>query len=193
VPGASSALAAFSVAGDSLAQGFRFVGFLPSKGAQRRLALDTCLETSEASVLFEAPHRMQALAAELAERCAATPAAQSRTVTLCRELTKQFEEVATLPAEGLPAWLAADPQRTRGEFVLVVHAQNRPTTESTLPAGALRTLGLLMSELPLKQAASLAAQISGAPRNALYDAALSMRKPANEKVRDDRGDRQHDT
>jgi 16S rRNA (cytidine1402-2'-O)-methyltransferase len=175
IPGASSALAAFSVAGDKVAQGFCFVGFLPSKGAQRRQALEDCLNTTGASVLFEAPHRVQTLAAELAERCRASPAAEARQVTVCRELTKQFEEVATLPAAGLPAWLAADPQRIRGEFVFVLHAQHPPAADSVLPDGALRTLGLLMSELPLKQAASLAAQISGAPRNALYGAALALR------------------
>lgn len=172
IPGASSALAAISVAGDAQAQGFRFVGFLPAKGAERHSALTGCAEDAQAQVLFEAPHRITTLADELAR------AAPGRRVTLCRELTKQFESIATQPAAELPAWLAADSNRTRGEFVLVLHAIPRTApadAEGAVPEAALRVLRLLAAELPLKQAVSLAAQISGAPRNALYTAGLAMK------------------
>jgi 16S rRNA (cytidine1402-2'-O)-methyltransferase len=99
-----------------------------------------------------------------------------RAVTLCRELTKQFETVVTLAAADLPAWLAADPNRGRGEFVLVVHALERAApADDALPAEVLKVLQALMAELPVKQAVGLAATITGAPRNALYDAALKLR------------------
>lgn len=168
VPGPSSAAAAVSVAGDTLGHGFTFAGFLPAKGQERQAALAATLAAGGTQVLFEAPHRIEALAEALA---AAAPA---RRVTLCRELTKQFETVATLDAAALPAWLAADPNRRRGEFVLVLHAVPPPPADGP-PADALRTLDLLLAELPLKQAVALAAAISGAPRNALYDAALARR------------------
>jgi 16S rRNA (cytidine1402-2'-O)-methyltransferase len=172
IPGASSALAALSVAGDALAKGFAFVGFLPSKGAERQLALGRCLADSGAQVLFEAPHRIESLANSLAQ------AAAQRRLTLCRELTKQFEQVHTLPAAELPAWLAADEHRRRGEFVIVLHAQAAPEeSAAALPAETLATLRTLLDELPLKQAVALAARLSGAPRNALYDAALAMKAP----------------
>ena len=100
-----------------------------------------------------------------------------RTVTLCRELTKQFETVVTLPAAELPAWLAADPNRGRGEFVLVVHARAPATpADDALPDETLKVLQVLLAELPVKQAVGLAATLTGQGRNALYDAALKLRK-----------------
>ena len=168
VPGASSAAAALSVAGDTVGQGFRFIGFLPAKGGERREALATGLADNATQVLFEAPHRIEALLAALAE------GAPARRVTLCRELTKQFETVVTMAAGELPAWLAADANRQRGEFVLVLHALPA-VVETALPPAALHTLQVLLRELPLKQAVTLAAEISGAPRNALYEQALALR------------------
>jgi 16S rRNA (cytidine1402-2'-O)-methyltransferase len=97
---------------------------------------------------------------------------------LCRELTKQFETVATLPAADLSAWLGADAHRVRGEFVLVVHAAAAPAPEAAtaLHDHALRAL---LAALPLKQAVALAAELTGAPRNALYQRALSIKGGAD--------------
>ena len=173
IPGASSAVAAVSVAGDGRAQGFRFVGFLPAKGAERRAALQAVAAGADQQVLFEAPHRIENLLAALAEGLA------GREVTVCRELTKQFETVVTLPAAELPAWLAADPHRARGEFVLVVHAlAPEAARDEGLPGEAMKVLRALLAELPVKQAVGLAATITGAPRNALYEAALALRNDA---------------
>jgi 16S rRNA (cytidine1402-2'-O)-methyltransferase len=169
LPGASSVVAALSVAGDAAADGFAFVGFAPTKANERRLWLDALAKRSrESVVLFETPHRIAALLAALAE---AMPA---RTVTIARELTKQFESVHSLVARDAPAWLAADANRSRGEFVLVLHAQ-RGEAAPVLDTEGERVLSLLLGELPLKQAVALAASISGAPRNALYQRALVLR------------------
>jgi 16S rRNA (cytidine1402-2'-O)-methyltransferase len=176
IPGASSALAAISVAGDTVGQGFCFVGFLPSKTAERRLVLERCLAAPETQILFEAPHRIESLAADLSQHLPASSARGSRQLTVCRELTKQFEATATMPAHEFVQWLAADAQRTRGEFVLVLHAMQAEAAAGPLTDDAMRTLRLLLNELPLKQAVALAAQISGAPRNAVYEAALALRK-----------------
>lgn len=167
IPGASSAVAAMSVAGDAQAQGFHFIGFLPARGGERQAALQALADAPGAQVLFEAPHRIEALARQLAEAC------PTRRVTVCRELTKQFETVATLPARELPAWLAADANRLRGEFVLVVHSE-APTATPADRADE-RLLGILLRELPLKQAVALAAEIGGSPRNALYQRALALK------------------
>jgi 16S rRNA (cytidine1402-2'-O)-methyltransferase len=173
IPGASSALAALCVAGDVRSSGFEFVGFLPSRGAERAAALHRLGQATVAQVLFEAPHRIETLARELAAL------APQRPLTLCRELTKQFESVATLSAEQLPHWLAADANRLRGEFVLVLHAPQPSDAPSTGPSvAALDMLTVLLRELPLKQAVSLAAELSGAPRNALYHAALQRKDEA---------------
>ena len=168
IPGASSAVAALSVAGDAVVGPFTFVGFLPSRAGERTRAVRQLAASPQTQVLFEAPHRIEALAAALAEGCGA------RAVTVCRELTKQFESVSTMPAAELPAWLAADAHRSRGEFVLVVHALVAVAEESDTPAfdGTLRTL---LAALPLKQAVTLAAELTGAPRNALYERALALK------------------
>ena len=169
IPGASSAVAALSVAGDSTGGPFTFLGFLPPRSGERALALKQLAANAQTQLLFEAPHRIEALAAALAGACGA------RRLTVCRELTKQFETVHSLPANELPAWLAADPNRSRGEFVLVLHAlAGDAAADTAVPAhdAALRTL---LAALPLKQAVALAAELTGAPRNALYERALALK------------------
>ncbi|WP_457332206.1 16S rRNA (cytidine(1402)-2'-O)-methyltransferase [Rhizobacter sp. P5_C2] len=168
LPGASSALVALSVAGDTITGGFEFVGFLPAKGAERQRALAAVAARASAQVLFEAPHRIEALATALAGACGARP------LTVCRELTKQFENVATMPADQLPAWLAADANRVRGEFVLVLHGQAVSSGDDE--ARATATLQTLLAELPLKQAVSLAASLTGQARNVLYEHALRLKR-----------------
>jgi 16S rRNA (cytidine1402-2'-O)-methyltransferase len=173
IPGPSSAVAALSVAGDPGEGGFRFVGFLPARGSERALALTRLAASVSTAIVFEAPHRIGILARELAERCA------TRRVTVCRELTKQFESVTTVDAAELPAWLAADPNRERGEFVLVVHARAQADAAAAAAAEAHdATLRTLLAALPLKQAVALAAELTGAPRNALYARALALKDAA---------------
>jgi 16S rRNA (cytidine1402-2'-O)-methyltransferase len=168
IPGASSALAALSVAGDASGAPFAFIGFLPARAGERSAAVQALAASPQTQILFEAPHRIEALLNALA------PACGTRRVTVCRELTKQFESVATLPAEALPAWLAADANRSRGEFVLVLHALAGPAPDAESERHDA-TLRLLLAELPLKQAVALAAQLTGAPRNALYERALALK------------------
>lgn len=165
LPGASSVTTALSVAGISGGSGFVFAGFLPSKAMEREQAVQALQADARAVVILEAPHRMEALARAM------TPLG-SRLVTVCRELTKQFEEIATVAAQDLSTWLAAGPQRTRGEFALVLH----PGEEARAKDDGHRVLQLLLAELPLKTAVKLAADITGAPRNELYEAALQLKK-----------------
>jgi len=165
LPGASSVTTALSAAGLTGDGAFVFRGFLPAKGAERAAAIDALAGEARAVVLLEAPHRMRTLAQGLA-------ALAERRVTVARELTKQFEQITTLPCAELPAWLALDAQRERGEFVLVLHPM--ASTPSANEAG--RTLELLLAELPLKTAVRLAAELTGAPRKALYQAALARKK-----------------
>jgi 16S rRNA (cytidine1402-2'-O)-methyltransferase len=177
IPGASSAVAAMSVAGNlepsesNEAAGFSFVGFLSSKAAARGAQLKRLATLTQAQVLFEAPHRIEALCAALATECGA------RRVSLCRELTKQFETVATMAASELPQWLAADPHRQRGEFVLVLHAPPAPDNDAQgAQAAHDHVLRILLAELPLKQAVSLTASLTQAPRNSLYARALLLKQ-----------------
>ncbi len=170
LPGASSVTAALSAAGVVSTGpddgGFLFAGFLPTKAGERAAAIAALAAQPRAVVLLEAPHRIEDLAKALAPLGA-------RPVTLAREITKQFEEIATVAADAVTGWLAASPQRTRGEFVVVVHP-----APVVADAGAehLRVLSLLLAELPLKTAVRITADITGASRNALYDTALALKR-----------------
>ncbi len=167
LPGASSVTALLSVAGIADDTGaYVFQGFLSSKAKERDTQVVAIANEARAVVLLEAPHRIEALATALA-------ALGERPVTLGRELTKQFEDIATVPAQAISAWLAADSHRTQGEFAIVVHpraAEAKQTTEGQ------RVLLLLLPELPTKTAVKLAADITGEPRNALYELALQLKK-----------------
>lgn len=174
LPGASSVTTLVSAAGlvadGDAGSAFVFAGFLPAKPGERDAAVQALAAEPRSVVLLEAPHRIEALARSLA-------VLGERRVTVGRELTKQFEEIATLPAAELPAWLAASRDRTRGEFALALHPAPAAGDDD---AEARRVLQLLLAELPLKSAVRLAAEISGAPRNALYDLALRLREEPNQ-------------
>jgi 16S rRNA (cytidine1402-2'-O)-methyltransferase len=165
LPGPSSITALLSAAGAQGGDGaFVFAGFLPAKAGERDAALALLAAEPRAVVLLEAPHRIEALARALA-------VLGERAVTVGRELTKQFEEIATLPCSGLAAWLQAAPTRSRGEFALLLHPQ-----AAAAPAGeGERVLKLLLAELPLKSAVKLAAEITGESKNALYELALKLK------------------
>ncbi len=167
LPGASSVITVMSVAGMTQDDpgGFVFVGFLPSKAGERDKAVLALAAQTRAVVLLEAPHRIEALATALA-------ALGPRPVTVGRELTKQFEEIATVNADQLASWLAADANRLRGEFALVLH----PVAIEVASGPDTRVLKLLLEQLPLKTAVKLAADITGQSRNTLYECALAMKE-----------------
>jgi 16S rRNA (cytidine1402-2'-O)-methyltransferase len=168
LPGPSSVTAILSVAGAVADDGaFVFAGFLPAKAGEREAAVARLAQEPRAVVLLEAPHRIEPLGRTLAQL-------GPRLVTVGRELTKQFEEIATLPCGELPAWLAGDVQRVRGEFALLLHAAPLPPSTDD----GLRILKLLLPALPLKSAVKLAAQITGGSRNELYQAALALKEEA---------------
>ncbi len=167
LPGASSITTLLSASGMT-GDGFVFSGFLPNKAAERQQAVQAIAQEGRAVLLLEAPHRMAALAEALA-------VLGSREVTVGRELTKQFEQIVTLAAQDLPAWMAERPEHQRGEFVLLVHDQ--PVVVAN--AEGERILRCLLPELPLKTAVKLAADLSGEPRNALYERALALKAQGN--------------
>ena len=166
IPGASSVTAMLSVSGCQGDGSFVFLGFLPSKSTERQTAIQAMAQEARSQVFLEAPHRIEAVAKDMA-------ILGERMLSVGRELTKQFEEVAVMPANKLSAWLGESAQRSKGEFALVLH----PLTVAPSGLGeAERVLDLLLAELPTKSAVRLAAQITGAPRNPLYALAL-QKKP----------------
>lgn len=167
LPGASAALAALSASG-LVNDRFYFAGFLPAKAKQRESALARLTNVSATLVFYEAPHRI----IETADALLAAFGPE-RQIVFARELTKLFEEIHRCRLSEAPAWLAADPHRQKGEFVILIEGADSERDESQ--AEADRVLAILMAECPLKQAASLAAQITGQKKNALYERALQMK------------------
>ncbi|CAG4907348.1 16S rRNA (cytidine(1402)-2'-O)-methyltransferase [Paraburkholderia gardini] len=167
LPGASALATALSAAGDWVAT-FSFIGFLPPRAKQRAAALAELAAHPYALVFYEAPHRIVETVEALAEAFGG-----SRRLLIARELTKLHESLhrCTL-AEG-PTWLAADPNRQRGEFVVVVEGAPREASGET-DHDAL--LSILMEEMSVSSAAKVAAAITGTSRNALYTRALALRK-----------------
>lgn len=165
VPGASALIAALSAAGLPTDR-FVFEGFLPAKAPARRARLQELVAETRTLVLYESSHRIQDCIDDLAGIFG-----PGRQAVIARELTKAFEQIHGGALAELRAWLAADPNRTRGEFVILVQGAEVPP-DSDVPPEAQRVLAVLLRELPVKQAAALAAEITGARRNALYQWAL---------------------
>ncbi len=167
LPGASAAVTALSASGLTNSQ-FYFVGFLPAKAKQRDIALAQLRGVAAILVFYEAPHRIvdtvQALAAAFEP---------TRHIVFARELTKLFEEIHRCPLPEAAAWVMADANRQKGEFVVLV--DGAPAAIESDDAEAERILSILLAECPVKQAATLAAQITGQKKNALYEMALRMK------------------
>ena len=168
VVGASAVMGALSVAGVTESD-FYFNGFLPPKAGERQKLLAKWAEADFPIVMFETPHRIEA---SLADMVAQFP---DRRLTLAREITKTFETFLSGTVAEIQAALKKDSNQTRGEMVLVLHPAVKEK-HSDLPEAAQNTMKILAAELPTKQAAELAAKITGENKKALYDLALEWKK-----------------
>lgn len=160
VPGPCAAIAALSVAGLACER-FCFEGFLPARPGPRRQCLEALRAEPRTLVFYESGHRIEETLAAMVEVFGA-----EREGVLARELTKLFETVLTGDLADLAARVAADPDQRRGEFVLLV-AGNAAADAARLAEGR-RLYARLVEELPPSRAARIAAELSGAPRKALY-------------------------
>ena len=167
VPGVSAVTTALSAAGVESGQ-WMFHGFLPPKSGARRAQLQTLAALPCALVFYEAPHRIEETLADMA-----TVLDSARLVTLARELTKKFESIVTLPLADAPAWLSADPNHVRGEFVVIVHPP--AAAAAMVDAEAMRVLDVLLGALPPTLAAKLASQITGRSKAELYKMSLALK------------------
>jgi len=172
IPGASAVTTALSAAGVESGT-WLFHGFLPPKAGARRAQLQTLAALPSALVFYEAPHRIEETLIDMA-----TVLDGARAVTLARELTKRFETIVTLPLRDAPAWLAADPNNVRGEFVVIVHPP--AAAAAVVDAEAMRVLDVLLAELPPTLAAKLTSKITGRSKADLYKMTLAL-KPQNQE------------
>lgn len=166
VPGASAGVTALSASG-LLQDQFYFVGFLSSKAGQRDTTLKSLHAIPATLVLYEAPHRI----VDTVTAMAALFSGQ-RQIVLARELTKQFEEIHRCALSEALAWLAADPHRIKGEYVVLVEGAIVEQDADLIEAQ--RVLTILLTSCTVKQAAQLAALLTGQKKNALYQMALEM-------------------
>lgn len=168
LPGACAAITALSAAGLP-SDRFCYEGFLPAKRKARLDSLQGLAQEPRTLIFYESTHRLleslEDMATALGPLCY---------VVLARELTKTWESIHGAPVAELLAWVREDDMRRRGEMVLIVEGYRAP--DDALPPEALRTLALLLVELPLKKAAALAAEIHGVKKNALYRYALDRQK-----------------
>ena len=167
LPGPCAAITALSASG-LIDSHFLFYGFLPAKARQREEALRPLAALPYALVFYEAPHRILETVATLSSVLGA-----DRTLVLARELTKLFETIHACPLGEALAWLQVDANRQRGEFVLLVSGAPPAADDGE----GERVLRLLLDDgLPVRQAARLAHEITGAGKNRLYDLALGWKK-----------------
>lgn len=168
VPGCSAMVAALCVAGLP-SDRFVFEGFLPAKSAARCQLLEALANEPRTLLFYESTHRILASLEDMRECFGA-----ERFVVIARELTKTFETVHGAPLAQLLDWMREDVNRQKGEFVVLVQGAPEPAADAIDPQ-ALKVLDVLLEELPVKQAAALAAKITGLKKNALYQAALERR------------------
>ena len=169
VPGASAVIAALMASGVTSDENpaFVFAGFPPHKAGARRKWLQPWCAMPAPVVMFESPHRVQATVDDLLAVCGA-----GRRLTFARELTKRFEQVETLALEDAPAWLAEDAHRRQGEFVLIVHEAPAAAAGDAIDAGTSELLDALLETVSVRDAAKVAARVSGVSRDTLYALAL---------------------
>jgi 16S rRNA (cytidine1402-2'-O)-methyltransferase len=172
IPGVSAVTTALSAAGMESGT-WLFHGFLPPKSGARKAQLQTLAALPCALVFYEAPHRIEETLADMASVLDG-----AREVMLARELTKRFESIVTLPLRDAPAWLAADPNNVRGEFVVIVHPP--AAAAAVVDAEAMRVLDVLLGELPPTLAAKLASKITGRSKAELYKMTLALKPQIEE-------------
>jgi 16S rRNA (cytidine1402-2'-O)-methyltransferase len=167
VPGPCAAIAALTLAALPATR-FAFEGFLPARPSARREALAALAGESRTLVFYEAPHRLRESLEDLAAVFGA-----DRPAAVARELTKKFETVYRGTLGALAQQAATDADMTRGEIVLVVQGAANATSVDDMEVE--RVLKILLEEMPVSQAARIAAQVTGRARKELYERALRLR------------------
>lgn len=165
IPGACALVAALSIAGLPTDR-FAFEGFLPAKSTARRERLTVLATETRTLVFYESVHR---LAESLADMAACIGA--GRRAAVARELTKLHEELRPGTLAELVNWAKEDAAVGKGEAVVILAGAEKAAVSGSEAEGVLK---VLLAELPVKQAAALAAKITGGKKNDLYARALEL-------------------
>ncbi|EPJ45277.1 MAG: hypothetical protein OFPI_37260 [Osedax symbiont Rs2] len=168
IPGCSALITALSAAGMP-SNNFIFEGFLPAKRVGRKQQLQAIADDTRTVIFYESTHRILESLADMQEVLGA-----DRYVVIARELTKTFETIHGAPLCELIEWITADHNQQKGEFVVLVSGAE-PIKDQGISKETLRILDLMLEELPVKQASTLTAKITGEKKNALYQEALQRK------------------
>lgn len=165
LPGANAALTALVLSGMPPDR-FWFGGFLPTKSAARKKALEPLSQLDASLIFYESPKRLGHVLRDIAEVLG------DRKVAVCRELTKKFEEVISGTAQDLSAKYASEPS-PKGEVVLVIDPPDAPSRLDD--AEVSKHLAGLMVDMSLKQAVAEMTAVAGRPRREIYELALALK------------------
>ena len=174
IPGVSAITAALSVAGLATDR-FCFEGFLASKQGAREQSLSQLKYERRTMVFYESPHRIEAMLASVV-----AVFGESRQVFVGRELTKKFESHFLGSSSDVLAWLQADSNNQRGEFVVIVAGCDKDAQQSQKQEVGLRLALQLESEMSLKKAVALASDVTGARKNLLYAAMIEIKNSSGD-------------
>jgi 16S rRNA (cytidine1402-2'-O)-methyltransferase len=163
IPGACALIAALSASG-APCDTFTFMGFLPAKSVARSSLLASLSDSKQTVVFYESTHRIKDCLEDITRVLGDT-----RELVLAKELTKTFETFVSGNVMDIQRWLGADAARSKGEFILII-----PPREITPKANHEKLLSVLLAELPLKQAVKIVCQVTGEPKNDIYQLALSL-------------------
>lgn len=167
LPGACAAITALCASGIA-SDRFCFEGFLPAKSKARKDKLENIAEEDRTLIFYESTHRildtLEDMQAVLGEE---------RYIVLAREITKTWETIAGDTVKNLREWLLEDPNRTKGEMVLIVEGKPKSDNNDEISPQAVKALELIAEELPLKKAAAIVAELYGYKKNALYQFGLA--------------------
>jgi 16S rRNA (cytidine1402-2'-O)-methyltransferase len=176
VPGPSAVICALSVSGLPTDR-FVFEGFLPARASARSSRLESLSGELRTMVFYESGHRIVEALADMKEIFGS-----QRPAVLARELTKLFETILDGTLAELLDIVRRDPLQHKGEMVILVHGANRDRADVVSPEDE-RILKTLLEELPVRQAAKLAARLTGGNRRRLYDRALELREKSQARER----------
>ncbi len=166
LPGACAAITALCASGIA-SDRFCFEGFLPAKSKARRDKLQNLAKEDRTLIFYESTHRILETLAD-----AETVFGAERYIVLAREITKTWETIRGDTVANLRQWLSEDPNRTKGEMVLIIEGYTTTDDEETFSSQAVKALELISKELPLKKAAAIVAELYGYKKNALYQFGL---------------------
>ncbi|TPH27807.1 16S rRNA (cytidine(1402)-2'-O)-methyltransferase [Haemophilus haemolyticus] len=167
LPGACAAITALCASGIA-SDRFCFEGFLPAKSKARKDKLENIAEEDRTLIFYESTHRILDTLEDMQ-----SVLGEERYIVLAREITKTWETITGNTIKNLREWLLEDPNRTKGEMVLIVEGKPKSDNNDEISSQAVKALELIAEELPLKKAAAIVAELYGYKKNALYQFGLA--------------------